>query len=235
VTSGDDPLLSLARDYTFGTAVPAQTQAQAQAQSSSEPSVAPSVPVASSEPPPRPAVPVGLTGKAGNAQVTLCWKAAENAQWYSVFYRDTTTATDWQRMGFPVQDTCWTGQLYINGHRYEFRIRGAGPNGESADSAVVGVTPAAPRPGTVSELTAEPGNQSIKLCWSKAANATGYNVYYHDVTNGQDWTLMPYPIADLCWTGGGYVNGHTYEFKVRAANGSSEGPDSKTVSAVPRP
>ncbi|WP_238016520.1 fibronectin type III domain-containing protein [Dactylosporangium sp. AC04546] len=233
VASGDDPLLATVHDYTERTpeTTPAGSPAASPSLSSSaSPSVSPSV--SPSPVQPRPAVPGGLTGKPGNGQVTLCWQPAEHAAWYSVFYRDTTTGQDWQRMGFPVSGTCWTGNLYTNGHRYEFKVRGAGPNGESADSKVVTVTPAAPRPGAVT-LTGEPGNGVIKLCWTKAANATGYNVYYHDVTAGQAWTLMPYPVAELCWTGNLFTNGHTYELKVRGANGDGEGPDSNVVAVVP--
>ncbi|MET7401851.1 fibronectin type III domain-containing protein [Dactylosporangium sp. NPDC005572] len=228
VVSADDPVLTVVHDYTQGGELPPPASAVA------APSAAPSA--STSPPPPAPAVPGGLTGKpAGSGQVTLCWSKAEHAAWYSVFYRDTNTGQEWQRMAFPVTNTCWTGDYYINGHRYEFKIRGAGPNGESADSKVVAVTPAAPRPGTLT-LTGEPAKSTeIKLCWSKAVNATGYNVYYHDVTAGQAWTLMPYPVDALCWTGAYFTNNHTYELKVRGANGDGEGPDSNVVTVVPRP
>jgi hypothetical protein len=256
VTSADDPLLAVVHNYAVSGGSPTPPAPPAGEPSPSDgdspspeastllststppaltpsPEVPPQATATTQPPPPLPAVPSGLTGRAGNGEVTLCWSKAANAAWYSVFYRDATNGEQWQRMKYPVQDTCWTGQLYINGHRYDFKIRGAGPNGESGDSNVVSVTPAAPRPAAVTGLTGEGGNGTVKLCWSKAANATGYNVYYRDVTQGQAWTLMPYPIADTCWTGNLYTNGHTYALKVRGANGDGEGPDSNVVTVVP--
>ncbi|MET7402574.1 fibronectin type III domain-containing protein [Dactylosporangium sp. NPDC005572] len=89
------------------------------------------------------------------------------------------------------------------------------------------------RPAAPAGLTATPGDGQVKLCWEKAVNADGYDLYYRDVTQGQEWTLMPYPIADVCWTGGLFVNGHTYELKLRGANADGQGPDSAVVTVVP--
>jgi carbon monoxide dehydrogenase subunit G len=187
-------------------------------------------------PPPRlPGAPKNLTAVPGNAQVRLCWKPAVGAGGYTLYYRDVSAGRDWVRMPYPISGTCYTSQLMVNNHTYQFKVRGGNLAGEGGFSNVVTVTPAGPKPGVPTDLTAVPGNAQARLCWKPAPNADGYSLLYRDVSAGQDWVRMPYPISGTCYTSQLMVNNHTYEFKVCGGNLNGEGAFSNVVAVTPKP
>jgi hypothetical protein len=103
-------------------------------------------------------------------------------------------------------------------------------------SGIVRAVPSRPKPAAVTGLTATPGNGRAELCWRPAAGANAYVLHYRDVTSGQDWVVMPYPVTDRCYTSQLMVNGHTYEFRIKASNSGGEADAfSNTVSVTPRP
>jgi hypothetical protein len=193
--------------------------------------VSPTAPV--TPPIPRPGAPTGLTAVAGNAEAQLCWHAAARATAYVLSYQDITVAGAWTRMPYPVTATCFTVQLLWNSHHYQFRVRGGNGTGEGPDSTAVDVTPQAPLPAQVTGLTATSTvSGQASLCWQAAANADGYAIDFHDVTKAQDWTTMPYPVNDTCFTISLLVGGDRYEFRVRGGNLVGPGPNSTPVSVT---
>lgn len=91
----------------------------------------------------RPAAPTGLTVLPGNATARLCWSATTDTDAYALLWRDVTAGGAWTRMPYPIRDTCYTAQLLVNGHAYEFRVSGANSAGESELSGAVTATPVA--------------------------------------------------------------------------------------------
>ena len=90
-------------------------------------------------------------------------------------------------------------------------------SGESGPSNTAHTTPAGTKAAAPTNLTASPGNGKVTLRWTKTAGADTYVIYHRDVTAGQAWYRMPYPMAQPCWAGDSFVDGHTHEFRVHAA------------------
>jgi hypothetical protein len=195
------------------------------------------VPAASARPPAAapvpPAAPSALTATAGDGKATLCWAAGPRATGYAVYQRDATAGEAWQRLPYPVPGPCWTGGLLINGHTYQYRLRGGNLAGESGFSNTASVTPAGTKPGPAAGLTATAGNGQATLCWRAGSHATGYAVYVRDRSAGTAWTRLPYPVAGPCWTAGLLVNGHRYAFTLRSGNAYGESGNSNTAEVTP--
>ncbi|MCK9905125.1 hypothetical protein MXD63_34575 [Frankia sp. Cpl3] len=194
-----------------------------------------------------PVAPTALSAEPGNATVRLCWVASPGADAYTLFYRDVTTGQGWVRMPYPIQGPCYTAQQLVNGRTYGFRITGSNSAGESDPSNTVAVEPMAPvslsaptrstlpdrstsqpqrptllAPPAPSDLRAETGNATVRLCWVASPGADAYTLFYRDVTTGQGRQRMPYPIQGPCYTAQQLVNGQTYEFWLTASNYSGE-------------
>jgi hypothetical protein len=232
----DDPMLRLLAEF-----VPAQYPG---APTSYGPEAKPDVTTpapstASTSPQPtagvRPAAPTNLTASPGSGKVTLCWTKASGAEAYVIYHRDVTTGEAWYRMPYPITQPCWTGDQFVNGHTYEFRVHGGNAAaGEGPASNLARATPAGVKAAAPTNLTASPGNAKVTLCWTESAGADAYVIYHRDVTAGEAWFRMPYPIVKPCWTGDQFVNGHTYEFRVHAGNSAGESDSSNIANATPR-
>jgi hypothetical protein len=88
-------------------------------------------------------------------------------------------------------------------------------------------------PPPATGLTASAGDEQVQVCWNAAPGATGYVVYYRDLTTGAQWVRLPYPAEGTCNTVKLLVNGHSYAFRVRSSNGNGEADYSNTATAVP--
>jgi fibronectin type 3 domain-containing protein len=96
-----------------------------------------------------------------------------------------------------------------------------------------------PNPGT---LPATPSGVQVSVddsghatvTWQAVSGATGYWVYRRDVTAGQThFSRDNAQVSGTSATLGSLYSGHTYEFRVTAANSAGEGAGSAVVSAVP--
>ena len=81
-------------------------------------------------------------------------------------------------------------------------------------------------------LRATNGFAQVRLNWSPAAGATGYNVQ-SSTNQGGPYTLVA-NVTTTSYTNTGLINGATYYYVVSATNGISGSPDSFEVSATPR-
>jgi fibronectin type 3 domain-containing protein len=103
-------------------------------------------------------------------------------------------------------------------------------------SIASGAGPSDP-PTAVRDLTATPGNGSIKLQWtgpeySNASAISEYRIYRGP--SPQNITLLVTLGNVLTYTDPGLVNGNTYHYSIRAMNSAGEGAISGNVSATPR-
>ena len=183
---------------------------------------------------PTPGTPSNLTATPGNAQVRLCWKAASGATGYVIYQKDATAGQDWTRLPYPVSGTCFTAGLLTNNHWWHFAVTAVNANGESGFSNVVQTMPVPPAPAAPTGLTATGGEGTARLCWTPSSGATGYVVYQRDVTAGQGFTRLPYPVPGNCWTAEMLTSGHTYQYRLRAAGAGGESGYSATVSVTPQ-
>jgi len=186
---------------------------------------------------PAPQPPTGLTATAGDGQVTLRWTASPTKDvFYWIYQRDlTTNESSLSRLPFPLSTCCeFTAGLLANDHRYEFAISATNQAGESARTPSAEATPRAPLPAKPTGLTATPQTDgTIKLDWQETTANVLFNLYQRDVTAGQDFVKLPYPVGACCtFTAGLLTHNHVYEFKVAAVNGTGESPHSDVARAT---
>ncbi|MCC2670997.1 MAG: hypothetical protein K0Q72_3468, partial [Armatimonadetes bacterium] len=114
------------------------TNAGGESAASAQVSATPSAPAATA-----PAAPTGLQAAAGNAQVTLSWTASTGATSYTV-KRSTTSGYGYAAVASGQTGTSYTDATVANGTAYYYVVTASNSGGESAASAQVAATPAAP-------------------------------------------------------------------------------------------
>jgi len=164
-----------------------------------------------------PAVPTGLVATAGNAQVTLSWGAAVNAQSYKVFRNGV-------QVGAPTLTT-FTDTTVANGTTYTYTVAAVNGSATSAQSTSVSATPTPPPLSTPTGLAATPGDTTVSLAWTAVAGATSYDVY----RGGTKLTT----VATTSFGDSGLANGTTYSYYVVAKNATQTSTASATVTATP--
>jgi hypothetical protein len=172
----------------------------------------------------------GLTATAGNAQVTLNWTASSGSTTYYV-KRSTTSGAETQIA--TATSTSYTDTGLTNGTKYFYVVSAYNSYGQSANSAEVNATPAAPGtpPAAPTGLQATAGNAQVTLSWSASTGATGYNVK-RSTTNGSGYALVS-ASATTGYIDTGLTNGTTYYYVVTALNTSGESGNSNQASATP--
>ncbi|MEK7571980.1 MAG: carbohydrate binding domain-containing protein [Patescibacteria group bacterium] len=90
-------------------------------------------------------------------------------------------------------------------------------------------------PAAPTGLTVTPGNTTANLTWNAVSGATGYYIYYRDVTANPAAAFSKWenPVTGTTAISQWMTNGHKYEFKLTAFNASGEGPASAVVSVTP--
>jgi fibronectin type 3 domain-containing protein len=187
---------------------------------------------------PPPAAPSGLVAAATNATVNLSWTASPTAGvWYWIYQRDVTAGqTTFTQLAYPVTACCTASLgLLTNGDSYEYKVTALGSGGkESSASNVVSATPSLPVPGAPTGLTTTAGTDgSIKLAWTSPGGDLWYDIWERDVTAGQSFTKLAYPVTTCCtWTATALTQSHAYEFKVDAINATGAGATSNVAGAT---
>ncbi|MCY4259472.1 MAG: fibronectin type III domain-containing protein [Rhodobacteraceae bacterium] len=169
------------------------------------------------------ATPTGLTGTAGDGEVSLSWNAVANASDYDVQYRAGSSGS-WTDHGSP-SGTSTTVTGLTNSQAYEFRIRAGGDGTNYTDSdfsSAISTTPVAPAPtatklATPNRPTGVAGNQRTIISWtdSNSGNESSYTIQYRIGSSGtwQNWTRTGSGDSE---TVTGLTNGTGYQFRVRA-------------------
>jgi fibronectin type 3 domain-containing protein len=187
---------------------------------------------------PAPAAPTGLTATAGDGQAVLRWNAVTPDAWYLIHQRDVTAGeAEFTELPLPIAEgTTMTAGYLTNGHTYEYRVTASVQGRVSAPSSTVRVTPQMALPGTVTNLTATAGtNGTIALAWTAPAENLWFDVYQRDVTAGESFRKLEYPVTSCCaFTASLLTNDHVYEFRVAATNAAGAGPQSNTARATAR-
>jgi fibronectin type 3 domain-containing protein len=206
---------------------------------SAEASATPVVPVTA------PGAPAGLTATAGDAQVSLSWKAPASDGGAQIASYNVYEGTSQNITGKPVasaRGTSVTVKGLTNGTTYYFKVTAVNKAGEGPASSAASATPAAAitAPGSPAGLTATPGNGRVTLSWSAPASdggagISGYLIYEGASPGSESGVpVNSAPVTSFSYTVTGLVNGTLYYFKVAAVNDATyQGNESAEVSATP--
>jgi predicted phage tail protein len=193
-----------------------------------------------------PGPPTGLTATAGNAQVTLSWRAPTSDGGAAIIGYDVYLGTSPHgESASPVNGaaliagTSYTVTGLKNGTTYYFTADAVNDASlHSAASGETSATPAAPvtAPGAPAGLTAAAGDAQVSLSWQAPGSDGGAQITSYNVYEGTGSNITGKPVASAQGTGAtikNLTNGTTYFFKVTAVNKAGEGPASGAASATP--
>ena len=194
------------------------------------PASSPSAPVTPAEVPLAPGAPTGVSGVAGNGQVTVSWTApvADGG----------SPITGYAVVASPGGATCaTTGALscvvtgLTNGTAYTFTVTASNAVGTGpASTPSAPVTPAAV-PGAPTSVAGVPGNGQVTVSWTAPATTGGLPVTYA-VAIASPTSQVKCVTAALSCVVTGLTNGTAYTFIVTASNSVGPGPASQPSAAV---
>lgn len=187
----------------------------------------PSAPVSFTNTPP--AAPTGLTGTAGNAQAILSWNAVSGATAYNV-KRLTTVGTHYYATVATVTGTSCTNLGLVNAFTYSYAVTTISAGGESADSAVLMLTPSGPPPVPTGVTATSDTFARIYLAWNASYDATSYTIMRSTVHGGPYKSVAS--TANPFYTDSGLINGETYYYVIVAGSAGGESSNSVEVSAT---
>ena len=189
-----------------------------------------------------PAAPAGLTATAGDGEVTLSWTDPGNDTITRHEYRyQEGTNVDGDYTDIPDSgadqgnESGYSFTGLDNGVTYTFGVRAVNAAHEGPESTVSVVMV----PAVLTGLVATAGGSEVTLSWTDPVNGTinGYGVSsdggatYTTVTLASGILDASAP-GTIAYTVANLNNGQTYNFAVRAVNGSGFGPES-TATATP--
>ena len=179
----------------------------------------------------------------GDEQITLNWTknsadAAVSSWQYRYKPRSSSESgyTGWTAVpGSTASTTSYTVTGLTNGTSYTFQVRGSNSTGTGpASSESSSATPAIQPPAKPTGLAAAVGDTEITLTWDNPGNHR-ITKWQYSKDNGATWTDVPNSSASTTtYTVPGLTNETEYTFRVRAYT-TSEGPQSDSVKATPKP
>ena len=199
-----------------------------------------------------PSAPIGLTAKAGDAQVTLSWTPPESDGGAAIvgylIYQGTSPGHE---SSTPVPSSDITGCTHTatagsctvtalaDGTAYYFMVaaendlEAVGPmSNEASATPVAPIEPAAP-----TGLTAKAGDTQVTLSWAAPASNGGPPVASYDIYDGTTPDFQAATLAEdspgTAATVPGLTDGTTYYFWVTAVNTVGQSPASNEASATP--
>jgi large repetitive protein len=175
----------------------------------------------------------GLTAEAGNAQVTLNWTPAAEADRY-VLKRATVAEGPFTIIADHVSGTNYTDTNVVNGKPYYYKVSGANESGTGLESGVAAVRPVRDigQPGVPDGLKANPGDSEIQLTWNAVSGAAGYQVVRATDKNGP-YSVIADQVPGVSFTDQGLANDTAYYYAVAARNEKGMSYHSLPVKAVP--
>ena len=169
------------------------------------------------------------TGTAG--QVSLDWSAVTSASSYTVYWDNTTGISSSSTAITSVSTDSYTHSSLDNGSIYYYKVAAIDSAGKvGALSSEVNAATPLPAPDN---LSASGANNTITLTWNSVSGATGYTLYWDNVSgiDNSDTAITP-PITSENYTHSSLDNGSTYYYKVAAVNSSGKGTLSSVASAL---
>ena len=113
---------------------------------------------------------------------------------------------------------------------------GDGNEASGSFTLTVGPIEETPTPGQPAAPTIASGDAELSVAWTAPSESASGITYDLDIGIGADWTAGPAMMTGLATTSAtvaDLVNGTTYDFRVRAVEGSTPGPWSATARGTP--
>jgi len=174
--------------------------------------------------------PSGLTATGTAGQVSLDWSAVTSASSYTVYWGNSTGVSSSSTAITSVSTDNYTHSSLDNGSTYYYKVA-------ALDSAfTVGalsseVSAATPLPAP-DNLSVSGANNTITLTWNTVSGATGYTLYWDNVSGIDSSDTAITSITNDNYTHSNMDNGSTYYYKVAAVNSSGTGTLSSVASAL---
>lgn len=180
-----------------------------------------------------PPAPTNLAASGGDAQVSLAWNGAQDANTYNV-HRGTVSGGPYATIATGLAATSYLDTTVTNGTTYYYVVSGQNAAGEGPDSNQASATPQVPQlpPAPTGVAATSPTKRKINVTWNAVAGATSYRVK-RSATSGGPYTLVG-TATGTSFMNSGLTSGTTYYYVVSAVNAVGEGPHSTQVSAVAR-
>ncbi|GLU52875.1 hypothetical protein Dfri01_23360 [Dyadobacter frigoris] len=178
-----------------------------------------------------PAAPTGLTGTAGNTNVSLSWESVSGAAGYTL-KRATASGGPYTTVASGLNALNYTDTNLQNGTTYYYVVAAAnfaGEGGNSAEAAIAPVLSQAPVPTEV--IASSVSSSQIKLNWSPSLSAASYNVKRSTVSSGP-YTAIASPTT-TSYVDNTVTTSITYYYVISAVNAVAESLNSIEVKAIP--
>jgi len=174
--------------------------------------------------------PSGLTATGTAGQVSLDWSAVTSASSYTVYWDNATGISSSSTAITSVSTDNYTHSSLDNGSKYYYKVAAVASDNTigSLSSEVSAATPL-PAPDN---LSASGANNTITLTWSAVSGATGYTLYWDNVSGIDSSDTAITSITNDNYTHSNMDNGSTYYYKVAAVNSSGTGTLSSVASAL---
>jgi len=182
----------------------------------------------------------------GNESIKLSWSISpsnlEKVFGYRirVYESDSSSFVSHSVVG---KSTIFTIDGLKNGTPYGFRVITISADGLGPDSRTVFATPKIipqipqKAPGPITDLKVIPGDSAVTLSWTPPI-VSGSSITQYQITqskaNTDSFTTIQYSGSTKSTVIKGLQNDITYNFKIQAKNSEGLGPESNTVSVIPK-
>ena len=173
--------------------------------------------------------PSDLTAAGAASQVTLDWTAVSGASSYTVYWDNSTGVSSSSTAITSVSTDNYTHSSLDNGTTYYYKVATVDSAGTVTLSSEVNAATPLPAPDN---LSASGANNTITLIWNSVSGATGYTLYWDNVSGIDSSDTAITSITNDNYTHNNMDNGSTYYYKVAAVNSSGTGTLSSVASAL---
>ena len=180
-----------------------------------------------------PAAPTLLVATAlSSTSIGLAWSDNSGDETGYLVERSATAGSGFAQIAaLPANATSFTDPGLSGNATWFYRVRAAGPAGNSAYSNEASATTLPNPPAAPAGPSATAGGFAVRLAWTASPNATGYRIK-RSTTSGSGFTEVGITAA-TSFIDGNLAPGVPVFYRIAAENSGSVGPDSAEVSATP--